>query len=85
MATRKKTPPPDEIGDVPERIGTDFFYGLDLDDEQLAFANAIWSPDYDIIFCNSVAGTGKTTIATGVANLLCQYKRYGNIVYVMSP
>lgn len=84
MATRKKAPAI-TAGDVPGRIGEDYFYGLNLDEEQLAFANAIWSPDYDIIFCNSVAGTGKTTIATGVANLLCQYKLYDNIVYIMSP
>jgi hypothetical protein len=35
------------------------FYGYNLDEQQLAFANAIWDKDKDIIFCNSKAGTGK--------------------------
>ena len=85
MATRKKAPPVVDPGNLPATIGDDYFYGLDLDAEQYRFANAIWSPNYDIIFCNAVAGTGKTTIATGAANLLCQYKVYNGIVYIMSP
>lgn len=69
--------PPDEIGPS--------FYGMRLDDEQVAFANAIWSEKYDIVFCNSKAGTGKTTISTGVADLLVKYGFYKQIVYIMSP
>lgn len=37
------------------------------------------------MFCNAKAGTGKTTIATGVANLLIQYGLFDNLVYIMSP
>ena len=59
--------------DRPQKIEDCLFYGLELDDEQFQFANAIWSPDIDIVFCNARAGTGKTTIAAGVANLLVQY------------
>lgn len=61
------------------------FYGLELDDEQKTFRDAIWNPDIDIVFCNAKAGTGKTTITTGVANMLVQYGFYDNIVYIMSP
>lgn len=73
------------IKNAPEKLDTDMFYGLRLDEEQKRFADSIWSPDYDIIFCNSKAGSGKTTIATGVANLLVYYGKYTNIVYIMSP
>lgn len=73
------------VGDAPQKIDKNIFYGLNLDEEQCEFANAIWNPDIDIIFCNSKAGTGKTTIATGVANMLVQYGKYENIVYIMSP
>mgnify|MGYP000523805462 CR=1 FL=1 len=45
--------------DRPQKIEDCLFYGLELDDEQLQFANAIWSPDIDIVFCNARAGTGK--------------------------
>lgn len=61
------------------------FYGLELDEEQKIFRDAIWNPDIDIVFCNAKAGTGKTTITTGVANMLVQYGFYDNIVYIMSP
>ena len=60
-------------GDKPATLDDSPFYGLQLDDEQMAFANAIWNPDIDIVFCNAKAGTGKTTIAVGVANMLVSY------------
>ena len=59
--------------DVPETLENHPFYGLILDDEQRAFRDAIWSQDKTIVFCNAKAGTGKTTIATGVADLLVKY------------
>ena len=61
------------------------FYGYKLDDEQLLFANSIWDSDKDIVFCNAKAGTGKTFVATGVANMLVKYGFYKGIVYIMSP
>lgn len=86
MATKKKQPAEQfSAGEPPARISPNMFYGMTLDDEQEIFANAIWDKGKDIIFCNSKAGTGKTTIATGVANLLVQYGMYDNIVYIMSP
>lgn len=84
MATKKK-PQVDSCESPPERITTENFYGIPLDEEQEAFANAIWNKDIDIVFCNSKAGTGKTTIATGVANLLVQYGLFDSLVYIMSP
>ena len=84
MATRKKAPTEINPSDAPQRIEP-YFYGMTLDDEQLNFANAIWNPDIDIVFCNSKAGTGKTTIAAGVANMLQQYGFYSGIIYIMSP
>lgn len=61
------------------------FYGLKLDPEQEVFRDAIYDPEKLIVLCNSKAGTGKSTIALGVANLLCQYGFYDGIVYVASP
>lgn len=84
MAPKKRTIP-DFSQEAPETLDDSPFYGLVLDKEQLDFANAIWSKDCDIVFVNSVAGTGKTTIATGVANMLVQYGKYDGIVYIMSP
>ena len=84
MATKKR-PTVDRPPDKPEKLDTEMFYGMRLDDEQKAFAEAIWDPDIDIVFVNAKAGTGKTTVAAGVANLLVQYGCFEGIVYIMAP
>ena len=70
---------------APSKLDTSIFYGMNLDKEQADFVDAIWDETNDIIFCNSKAGTGKTTIATGVANLLVYYEFFDNIIYIMAP
>lgn len=74
-----------DYNDVPETLENHQFYGLELDEEQKMFRDAIWSKDKLIVFCNAKAGTGKTTIATGVADLLVKYGRYNGIVYIAAP
>lgn len=63
------------------------FYTFTLDDEQREFVNAIKDRNKTIVFCDAPAGTGKTTLAMGAANLLYHDKRYGmdGIVYIISP
>lgn len=63
------------------------FYGLRLDEQQEMFVNAILKPEKTIVFCDAVAGTGKTTIAMGAANLLVKDTRneLDGIVYIVSP
>ncbi len=80
----KKTRQPDVLN-VPQNLSDHPFYGLHLDDEQKAFANAIWSPDTDIVFVDAVAGSGKTTVAVGTSVLLHRYGLFDDIVYVMHP
>ena len=46
------------------------FYDMILDEEQEAFVKAIKDKNKTIIFCDAAAGTGKTTLAMGTANLL---------------
>lgn len=65
--------------------GMSTFYGINLDDEQIIFRDAIWNRKNIAVLCNAKAGTGKTTIALGVANLMYQYKMIDGIVYFMSP
>lgn len=84
MAAKKK-PIMEYYGEMPKSFNDQSFYGLQLDDEQLKFANTIINPDIDIIFVNARAGTGKTTVATGAANVLVQYGIFDSIVYIMSP
>lgn len=63
------------------------FYDLILDEEQVKFVEAIKDKTKTIIFCNARAGTGKTTLAMGTANILVQDKRneLDGIVYIVSP
>ena len=63
------------------------FYDLILDKEQAAFVSAIKDLSKTIVFCNARAGTGKTTLAIGTANILVQDKRndLDGIVYIISP
>ena len=82
MAAKKKVN--NEYGECPTSIDDRPFYNLTLDKDQKEFVNAILNPDIDIIFCNAKAGTGKTTCATGAANLLVQYGKFDGIVYVVS-
>lgn len=84
MGAKRKSEPDSERY-LPMTLDDHPFYGLELDEDQLRFANAIWNPDIDIVFCNAAAGTGKSTIATGVANLLVQYGVFDEIIYIMSP
>jgi predicted ribonuclease YlaK len=84
MANKKKAITEQRL-DPPEKIEADAFYGIPLDGEQLVFANAIWNKDNDIVMVSAKAGTGKTTVATGVANLLVLYGFYRNLIYIMSP
>lgn len=72
--------------DVPQSLDIySSFYGMELDPEQKEFRDSIWDPNIDVVTCNARAGTGKTTIAVGVANLLVKYGLYNDIVYMVSP
>ena len=71
--------------DYPKKLNGPELYNLVLDEEQQKFRDLIWSDDYDIIFCDSKAGTGKTLVATVTANLMVEYGRYDGIVYIVSP
>lgn len=63
------------------------FYGLNLDEQQEKFVGAILDREKTIVFCDAVAGTGKTTLAMGAANMLVRDNRneLDGIVYIVSP
>ena len=70
-----------------ESLPKNAFYDMTLDEEQVAFVKAIKDKSKTIIFCDAPAGTGKTTLAMGAANILVQDKRneLDGIVYIVSP
>lgn len=83
MATKKRSV--ESYTKLPKSFKDESFYGLSLDEEQLNFVNTAINPDIDIVFVDSKAGTGKTTLAVGVANLLVSCGEFSNIIYVVSP
>lgn len=83
MPAKKKTSPKRQ--ELPASFKDAPFYGLELDEEQIQLADTLINPAVDIIFVNAKAGTGKTTIATGAANLLIKLGFYKSIIYIMAP
>jgi phosphate starvation-inducible PhoH-like protein len=71
--------------DCPQTLDEHLFFGFILNKEQKEFRDAIWSKNYDIIFANCKAGTGKSLISIATAKLLVDYKRYERAYYIVSP
>lgn len=73
-----------DFGETPTNVNNRPFYDLELDSDQISFVNAILNPDTTIVFVNAKAGTGKTTLAMGAANILVKHNEYEGIVYICS-
>lgn len=58
---------------------------MKLNKEQTEFRDAIWDRSKDIVFCNSKAGCGKTTVAFATALMMVRYGLFDGITYVVSP
>ena len=54
---------------APETLDNNPFYGIQCDEYQKKFRDAIWNPEKLIVFCNAKAGTGKTTIVKAILTL----------------
>lgn len=80
--SRANTDAKQEKHDPPQTLKDHPFFGLKLDEEQESFRDAIWSDNYDIVFCNSKSGTGKTTLAVATSMLLYEYGKYSGVIYV---
>jgi len=81
MATKKQQTV--DFSNAPKDLKDHPFFGLLVDDpQQQEFRDAIWDPQYDIVFCNARAGTGKTLMAVATAVLMVQYGLYEEVIYV---
>ena len=69
------------------KLPKNMFFNMILDEEQIAFVEAIKDLGKSIVFCDAPAGTGKTTLAMGAARILVQDNRneLDGIVYIVSP
>lgn len=71
--------------DAPTTLSGHLFYGLELDDKQEHFIDAIWDRTKTAVVCNAKAGTGKTTLAVGTASMLYHYGFYSGVIFIISP
>lgn len=82
MSNKKYTENNNDCLNPPKDLGSCIFYGINLDDEQKAYRDAIYDKNNLIIFAEAPAGTGKTTTAVATSILMCDYGMYEGIVYV---
>jgi PhoH-like ATPase len=89
LAARKTLPRTEPATErVPENLDGHVFYGLakTMNDEQCRFRDAIWNAvtgdGPKLVFVNSRAGTGKTTIAVATSMLLVEYGLLDRIIYL---
>lgn len=83
---KKKVPVEDYLPKSVKELSGFTKANLQLDEYQTNFVDAIINPDKLIVFCNSKAGTGKTTLAVGAAQMLIDAGGYQNgIYYIASP
>lgn len=61
------------------------FYGYKLDEHQQEFRDSILDDNNLLIFCDSPAGSGKSLIAAGCAQMLVMSNKYDGIVYITAP
>jgi len=66
----------------PENLEGHIFYGLDLNDEQKAFRDAIWDRNIDIVFANAGPGVGKSLIAVSTGMLMYETGVINGIIYM---
>lgn len=61
------------------------FYGLGptLSDEQRKYIHEIFNKD--IVFCDAIPGSGKTTVAVAAGRYLVESKKKRGIIYIFSP
>ena len=79
-----RNPIPKDYSNPPQFVDR-LFNNMFLDDYQYEYANAIWDKDTITVLVNARSGTGKTTIACGVGDMLVKYGRYNGIIYIASP
>ena len=68
----------------PQSLEGHIFYGLNLDEDQRKFRDAIWDDSVDIVFVDAKAGSGKTTIAVATAVMAIKYHKYDELFYIMN-
>lgn len=84
MATKKKAINEDYYN-PPETLDDHPFFGIIPDVDQKRLIDAVWKREKKVFLVDSIAGSGKTLIATALGVLMVKYGLYDKIVYVTFP
>lgn len=71
--------------DIPKTIGKTNFFGIQCDEYQQKVVDSVWKREKKLYMINSIAGSGKTLIATALGVLMFKYGIFDKIVYVTFP
>lgn len=85
MAAKKKMVANEYNKNVPMTLDDHPFFGITPDREQKVLIDAVWKRDKRVFLVDSIAGSGKTLIATALGVLMVKYGLYDKIVYITFP
>lgn len=85
MASKKTQKVNENVKDIPITLDDHPFFGIIPDKEQKALIDAVWKRDKKVFLVDSIAGSGKTLIATALGVLMVKYGLYEKIVYITFP
>lgn len=85
MAAKKRTVTNEYSKNLPMTLDDHPFFGIVPDKEQKALIDAVWKREKRVFLVDSIAGSGKTLIATALGVLMVQYGIYDKIVYITFP
>lgn len=84
MAAKKKQAI-ESYGEPPKTLDNHPFFGIVPDKSQKALMDAVWKREKKMFLVNSIAGSGKTLIATALGVLMVKYGIYDKLVYITFP
>lgn len=85
MAAKKKTVTNEYSKNLPMTLDDHPFFGIVPDKEQKTLIDEVWKREKRVFLVDSIAGSGKTLIATALGVLMVQYGIYDKIVYITFP
>ena len=85
MATKKKAVTNEYSKNIPMTLDDHPFFGIIPDREQKILMDEVWKREKKVFLVDSIAGSGKTLIATALGVLMVKYGIYDKIVYITFP
>jgi len=70
---------------IPQTLDDHPFFGIVPDKEQKELIDAVWAREKQVFLIDSIAGSGKTLIATALGALMVKYGIYDKIIYITFP